>query len=38
VEILLNILCWQAVQGYDERCVKYNELVRESSVKNPSSV
>jgi hypothetical protein len=29
VEMLLNILCWQAVQGYDERCVKYNELVRD---------
>ena len=28
VEILLNILCWQQVQGYDARCSKYNELVR----------
>jgi hypothetical protein len=29
VEMLLNILCWQEAQGYDERCLKYNELVRE---------
>jgi hypothetical protein len=28
VEILLNILCWREAQAYDERCSKYNELVR----------